>query len=65
MPATVASMGKPVTWRARHPRWRLAEGVVKGVFTTSPKETTEVFVKRDGEIVIQPAAKSQQTTSHA
>ena len=56
-------MSNRTTWAARHPRLRLAEGVVKAVFTTSPKETTEVVVRRNGDVVVRPASK--QTVSHA
>lgn len=63
VPATVDSMRKTVTWRARHPRWRLAEGIVKGALTTPRKETTVVFVKPDGEIVLRPVEADQRPSA--
>jgi hypothetical protein len=47
---------------------RLAEGVVKALFTTSPTKATEVIVKDDGRLVVRPAQDADRpkaTASHA
>ena len=38
---------------------RLAEGILKALFTTSPTEATEVIVKDDGQIVVKPAKDTE------
>jgi hypothetical protein len=41
----------------------LAEGIVKGALTTPRKETTVVFVKPDGEIVLRPVEADQRPSA--
>jgi hypothetical protein len=36
---------------------RLAGGILKALFTTSPTEATEVVITLDGETVVRPASE--------
>lgn len=40
----------------KHPasRLRIAEGILKALFTTSPIKATDVIVKKDGQVVVKP-----------
>jgi hypothetical protein len=43
-----------------HSRLRLAEAILKALFTTSPIKATEVIVKDDGEIVVKDAERASR-----
>lgn len=38
-------------------RLRLAEGILKALFTTSPVKATDVIVKKSGEVVVKPVER--------
>jgi hypothetical protein len=49
----------------RRSRLRLAKGIVKAVFTTPPRETTEVVAYDDGQTVVKAATDDAQTHTDA
>lgn len=55
MPATKEEPVIKAVKARPHFRLRLAGGILKALFTTSPFKATEVLVAPDGEIVVRPA----------
>lgn len=44
-----------------HPRLRLAGGILKALFTTSPTKPTKVILGEDGSVEIAPGSESNAT----